>query len=316
MDMTSWRTSVTGAILAASIATMTAAQAASFAPLPAPGTPQQVAKAVAHSTSIRNVPSNLTPKLTQAGLVTFANTALGNKCFATCSWGKENAKPLVILFGDSHAYMWAPAVARAVLAAHGRLILYSSMGCVVAKVRTYGKWGNPNAYNTDCDKWRTRTIKKIQSKKPTLVLLAERTSDILSGPNTLVTDAAFRAGLATSMIEVKRSGAKVLMLGDNPPFANFVDPTGCVAQHPTAVQDCAAPKRPADVKWRDRHTVEAVIAAANGVSFFDSTKWICGKKTCSPIIGNMVAYRDWSHISPTYSAYLSKVIGEAMRGLY
>lgn len=314
--MTSWRTSVVGAILAASIATMTAAQATSFAPLPKPGTPKQVAEAVAQSTSIRSIPANLTPKLTQAGLVTFTKTALGSKCTATCSWGKENAKPLVILFGDSHAYMWAPAVARAVLAAHGRLILYSSMGCVVAKLHLYGKWGKPNAYNTGCDTWRTKTIKKIQSKKPALVVLAERTSYILSGPNTLVTDAEFRAGLATSMTEIKRSGAKVLMLGDNPPFANYLDPTGCVAQHPTAVQQCATPIRASTALWRDRHSAEASVAAANGVTFFDSTKWICGKKTCSPIIGNMVAYRDWSHISTTYSAYLSKVIGEAMRGLY
>ncbi len=314
--MTSRRTSVLGAILALTLGTMATAQASSFAPLPAPGSPKQVAKAVVQSTSIRTVPANLTPKLTQAGLVTFPNTQLGAKCVATCSWGKENAKPLVILFGDSHAYMWAPAVARAVLAAHGRLILYSSMGCVVAKLHLYGKWGNPNAYNTGCDTWRTKTIKKIQSKKPTLVLLAERTSYILSGPNTLVTDAEFRAGLTTSMTEIKRSGAKVLMLGDNPPFANYLDPTGCVAQHPKAVQQCSAPLRTSAPLWRDRHRAEASVAAANGVTFFDSTKWICGKKSCSPIIGNMVVYRDWSHISTTYSAYLSDVIGEAMRGLY
>jgi len=314
--MTSWRTSVVGAILAASIATMTAAQATSFVPLPAPGTPKQVAEAVAQSTSIQSIPANLTPSLTQAGLSTFPHTALGQNCDFTCSWGKENAKPLVILFGDSHAYMWAPAVARAVLAAHGRLILYSSVGCVVAKLHLYGIWNNPNVYNTGCDKWRTKTIKEIQAKKPTLVLLAERTSNILSGPNTMVTDGAFRTGLAISMTEIKRSGAKVLMLGDNPPFVNFLDPKGCLAQHPTAVQQCAAPLRASTALWRDRHGAEAAVAAANGVSFFDSTKWICGKKTCSPIIGNMLAYRDGSHISTTYSAYLSKVIGEAMRGLY
>ena len=314
--MTSWRTSVVGLALAVSIGTMTTAQASSFVPLPKPGTVQQVSDAVAQSISIEKIPANLTPKLTKAGLATFTNTALGAKCFATCSWGKENAKPLVILFGDSHAYMWAPAVARAVVAAHGRLILYSSMGCVVAKLHLYGKWGNPNVYNTGCDQWRTKTIKKIQSKKPTLVVLAERTSYILSGPDTLVTNAEFRAGLATSMTEIKRSGAKVLLIGDNPPFANYLDPTGCVAQHPTAVQDCAAPLRAKGALWRDRHGAEAAVAAANGVAFIDSTKWLCAKKSCSPIIGNMLAYRDWSHISTTYSAYLSGVVGEAMRDLY
>lgn len=295
---------------------MATAQASSFAPLPAPGVPKQVAKAVAQSTSIRTIPANLTPKLSEAGRATFPNTALGAKCAATCTWGKQNAKPLVILFGDSHAYMWAPAVARAVLAANGRLVVYWSMGCVVAKLHLYGKWGSPNEYSTDCDRWRAKIIRQIQSTKPTLVLLAERTYDIRSAPNTLVTDAEFRAGLANTMKDVKRSGAKVLMLGDNPPFADYLDPTGCVAQHPKAVQQCSTPLHSSSPIWRDRHRAEASVAEANGVTFFDSTRWLCGKKSCSPIIGNMVVYRDWSHISATYSAYLSNVIGEAIRGLY
>ena len=89
-----------------------------------------------------------------------------------------HAKPLVILIGDSHADMWSPAVARAVINGGGHLKMIWDLGCPVAKVHFYGTFSNPQIYDTACDAWRNQTLAEVRHLHPSLVLLSERTTNL------------------------------------------------------------------------------------------------------------------------------------------
>lgn len=289
--------------------------AASQIPLPAPGTASQIARAVAAAPSIHRLPSAASRSLLQIKRDNIANTSLGSGCTFACEWGKSS-KRLVVLFGDSHAYMWSPAVARAVLAGGGRLKLMWTVGCPVAKIHVYGTYSNPNIYNKACDDWRKQSLDQIRALHPSLVLLSERTAKLYSAPNTLFPDSSFRQGLTTTLRDLKAAGINVMMISDNPTYANFLDPTACMQMHPSDIQQCAVPTSQPDPQWRFRGAAERSVAKAVGVDVIDPIKWLCVKSACPPVIDNKAVYLDWSHITATYSAYLSKVIGQAIQGRY
>ena len=151
--------------------------AASQIPLPAPGTPAQIARALAAAPLTHRLPTDIT-QLHKIHSDKAENTWLGKGCvFFRCDWGKHS-KPLVILIGDSHADMWSPAVARAVINGGGHLKMIWDLGCPVAKVHFYGTFSNPQIYDTACDAWRNQTLAEVRHLHPSLVLLSERTTNL------------------------------------------------------------------------------------------------------------------------------------------
>jgi hypothetical protein len=60
---------------------------------------------------------------------------------------------------------------------------------------------------------------------------------------------------------------------------------------------------PAPYKGR-AELLQQTLTAAN-VTYLDPTNWFCTKKDCPAIVGNLLVYRDESHISTAYSYYLA-----------
>jgi hypothetical protein len=52
--------------------------------------------------------------------------------------------------------------------------------------------------------------------------------------------------------------------------------------------------------------------AHEGVRAIDPTPWFCSETVCPAIIGNILAYRDTSHMTATYSSALSPLLSEQL----
>jgi hypothetical protein len=65
-----------------------------------------------------------------------------------------------------------------------------------------------------------------------------------------------------------------------------------------------------------QNAAEANAASVSGIGYVDTTKWFCKVTStttlCPAVISGMIPYFDWSHISLTYSLYLTNVLKTAV----
>jgi SGNH domain (fused to AT3 domains) len=297
----------------ASVALAAGAVALGAARLPKPGTASQVAALVAVSSAIEQLPSKLVPPLSEAASDSAGAYygAAGRHCndVTTCVFGNLGAKRSIVLFGDSHAQMWLPALVPFAESQGYRLSLVWTSGCPAATVSVWD--AQTHSVNAACNSWRTKMIAKIHKLAPTLVLLASRTSDIPGPDNHPTTNSAWMMGLEQTISALETTKTTVAVIGDITAFSPNPLPQ-CLAANPSSIQACAVSNP--NGKTRQHFAAEQAAAAAEGVAYIDPQPWLC-TNVCSPVIGHMVAYYDTFHVSATYAEYLSGVWASAIKPL-
>jgi hypothetical protein len=291
-------------LVAAFLAAPSGAGAA--ARLPTPGTAAQVAALVAASSSIKQLPSNLVPALSQVAADTPGTYygVAGRECdgLTKCDFGDTKSKELLVLFGDSHAQMWLPALVPIATEEHVKLALVWDPGCPAADVTVWSV--TTHSVNKGCNPFRTKMIKQIKKADPFLVLLADRTSDVPGANNKLIADSVWQAGLETTISEVKSTTTKVAVIGDIDAFDASEVIAECLASNSNNVQACSVANP--NPTTHEHVAAEMAAASAEHVAYLNPQPWLC-TTVCSPVIGNMVAYWDAFHVSSTYAEYLSSV---------
>jgi hypothetical protein len=305
------RTSICLAAMPAVIAIAAAASAAP--PLPTPGTSAQVAALVASSSSIETLPSTLVPPLNEVPYDSPGTyyPAANHACdgVSKCIFGDQSSKSTIVLYGDSHAQMWLPALVPVAESAHDRLVLVWEPGCPAA---TLSVWNAPtHSISSACNRFRTSMVARIKKIDPGLVLLADRTSDIPGAGNQPTTSAEWQTGLEKTIFELKSKSTRVAVIGDVTVFSPKQLPE-CLAANPTKVQTCSVGNP--NGKTRQHFAAEKAASKAEGVSYLNQQSWLC-TTVCSPVIGDMVVYFDAFHVSSTYAEYLSGVWATALQPL-
>jgi hypothetical protein len=278
-----------------------------------PGAGQSAVEAlVKAAASIGKVPSSLAGKVGDA--TNDGPQAAWDGCLAAetdsqvgdnCVYGDKTAKKTVVLYGDSHAGMWASALDVAGQRAHWKLVLLAKPACAVPMLHFWLE--TTQRPNTQCDTWHTWATDKIVSLKPDLVVL----TSLFTGPRDFskkdITEAEWAQGMTATIDKVKKSGAKVAILGDMPYLEQSAPE--CLAAHSNNVQACATK---ASTAVNSEHGAgDKATALAAGATYVDTTKWFCSD-ICEPIIGSMVVYQNQYHITGVYSRYLSGVVASSL----
>jgi SGNH domain (fused to AT3 domains) len=217
-----------------------------------------------------------------------------------CVFGDATSGDVVVLFGDSHARMWLPAITPIATVDHLRLIVVGRNGCPLVAPGLSPRFGG-------CASVIRRDIRIIDAVKPAAIILADRTT--YAG----LSAAKWQAGLTATIDGLRPSGARIAVIGDIQVFdpgdvSNLLE---CLSVHPNAVQDCAVtdPNRAAP-----GHELEEARATALAHDLYvNPTPWLCTHRACSPIIGNNIVYWDAFHVSVNYAAYLAGVMASALR---
>jgi hypothetical protein len=298
--------------VAAAISVIALASQSSVAKLPPPGTPAKVSTLVAASASIESLPSSLLPSLSQLGdddPSTYYGSA-GQTCAGVtkCVWGDLKSSELVVLFGDSHAEMWLPALVPVAQEDHFKVALVWKAGCPAATVTVYD--GQTKSDYTACNVFRTQMITDIDKAKPALVLTADRTSDIHGPKNGPITNATWQQGLETTLLQLQSASTKVAVIGDITIFT--VNPAQCLASNAHHVQQCSVPNP--NPKTTQHFAAERAAAAAEGAPYLDPQPWLC-TTVCSMVIGKFGVYWDAFHVASTYAEFLSEDWANALAPL-
>jgi peptidoglycan/LPS O-acetylase OafA/YrhL len=226
----------------------------------------------------------------------------------SCVYGDVDADTTVVLFGDSHAAQWFPALDQIARDRHWRLVSLTKSACPVASVDV---WQDilKRPY-TECTRWRDRALAAVRAMHPAMVVFASLNTDagglIQATPDR---DRTWVDGWLTSLDRVKQPGTERVLLSDTPfPKSNVPD---CVASHLTNVSECAQGPGAALPEPR-RRTMLAAAAAADGVTVLDPTPWLCTDAICPVILGDVLMYKDSSHISTVYSKVLAPVLAAGL----
>jgi len=304
--------SAAGALVITLIMVPSSMAAAAEPRLPAPGTANQVATLVAASSKIQHLPNNLLPSLFDVvnddTATYYPVTERGCAGTARCVFGDKSSATSLVLFGDSHAFMWLPALIPLAVKRHLRLILIWSASCPAASVTVW----NPttNVPNLACNRFRASSIAAVRALKPALVLLASRTTEVTGAGGSPIADATWKVGLERTIHSIASKSTRVAVIGDVTQFSVLLP--DCLAAESKHVQACATPDP--NPKIPDHFAAEEAAAAATHVHYLNPHKWLCAA-TCSPVIGNYAAYYNDNHVTATYAAYLSTVFGAAVTAL-
>jgi hypothetical protein len=258
----------------------------------------------------QKVPSNLSPSLTRArnDLPPIYDNGcildLGTNTPKGCIYGASNGAITVVLFGDSHAAQWMPAMNK-VAAAHGwKLIVQVKKACPTAEIPTAKDPGK-----RDCWVWRQRVIDSFATLKPDLVVMSAYRYQLAGSAAGRDPDTVWQEGLDATVAKVRPNAGQVLLLGDS--ATPLMDVPSCVAGHLSSVPSCMNSRQGA--ARPGRLAVEREVAAKHDSLFIPTTDWMCTDAQCPVIVGNTLMYRDNSHVTATASVLLSPYIDAALR---
>jgi hypothetical protein len=267
---------------------------------------------VARTLPVKDVPANLDPNLPDAQTdepPVFVDGCMDSYTDASlrgCTFGDTASNTTVVLFGDSHAAMWFPAVDAAAQQYGWRLINWTKATCppfplpITSPVlgRTF----------TECDEWRANVLNQIQAIHPALVILgvARHYTDIYGfTPYSQI----WLSGLGQEVAAIRATGAQVMVFGPvpKPPF----DVPGCLSANLTDATACTVP---AAVGLNEGGiAAETTAVTDNGGAYVDTQPWFCTVSTCAVMVDNLLVYRDDNHITAVYANFLTSVVGPAMQ---
>ena len=208
-----------------------------------------------------------------------------------CTYGVPGAKVKVVLFGDSHAAQWFPALEKLALSQNFELISLTKSACpgpAVVKV-------DNGAYkNADCSAWRENSFQRIREIHPEAVIVSGMEHFEL--PHGISDRGSWwRDGESKTLAQLKGSTSHLIYIVDTPHPQR--DIPSCLASRSSARCNSTEPSTP--------YTI-------SGFSNIDPTSWLCNR-TCPAIVNGVIAYRDASHISVAMSRKLSSKLLSALQ---
>jgi peptidoglycan/LPS O-acetylase OafA/YrhL len=234
-----------------------------------------------------------------------------------CSFGRTDG-PSVILFGDSHAGQWIPAM-RGLQASGWHVVTMLKSACPSVDVSIY----NPHLQREDvnCSNWRAKALDYIRKKKPATVLLCNSSGYVkrpdFQDPYAQVTAAQWEAGMRSTLTKMDTGSTTVLLVRDTPrPGFDVPICLSRAVSHPALFSEkaCAISETNAIAApvWR------AEVLAAQGLPYvtpMDLTNQFCMSGQCDPVVNNVVVYRDGNHITLAFSSHLAPVIESGLQSL-
>jgi peptidoglycan/LPS O-acetylase OafA/YrhL len=219
-----------------------------------------------------------------------------------CSY--TTGRRTVVLFGDSHALQWFPAMETLARENGWRLHSFTRSSCSPAQIALDER--RAQARYLECDAWRAQVVARIGRLRPDLLVVSSSVNyrQVLTG-RPADPDAVWQTGWVRTLATLKRLAGRVRMIADTPFLT--VAPADCLSTNPTAISRCAAPR--ADVlpepRWREQ---QRAISVASGVPVIDPVPWLCTTR-CPLVVGDTLIYRDSNHLTEAYARLVAPLLG-------
>ena len=245
-----------------------------------------------------NIPNFLPAKCYSTSTTTVQS--MPSNAATACAFGDTNASQTILLFGDSQAAMWVPALNIAGEILHWKIVFVAKVGC--------GPWIDPaNEGITACNQWVKGEIALANQLKPQVVLPVGLTTGWRN--NRYPTRVQFDNEIKSMVKALTPSRAKVLFFDEIPQYYSSLTsatPATCLTVHSSSIQSCELTIKQVMSIW----TTKAlnVVADADHLSIVPVRQFFCGKTRCDLFVnapnGSHLIYSDWAHMNADYSAWI------------
>ncbi len=213
-----------------------------------------------------------------------------------CSFGEiSNPESTVVLYGDSHAAQWFPAMKIIAESRHWKLVTVIKSACSPMNISILR---NARAIEA-CERWRKLTIATIQELHPDAVIMSSSSLYQQRNSSRLIDASDWEKGSRDTFLAIARHGIALRFIRDTPHADYDVPP--CLAQLAWNGHATCPPLSRRNALSPDIYQAEVHAAAdmAN-VRIIDMSDAICGSDSCATEQGDLVKYRDSDHLTSRY----------------
>jgi hypothetical protein len=260
------------------------------------------------------VPADLTPSLSDPEA--WAPVIVENGCQLSlpseikskpCVYGDPKAHTSVVLFGDSHAGSWFPALDQIARQRHWRLLIFTRAGCSPPEV----------LLNAGCDTWRQNTENQIAAIHPAIVFLSwARWIEVGAKPLAGVAKGygnAWLNGVAAIFEFLHRSAGRVIFISDVPTLS--FGGAECLSKHPAGVRRCNNTPRSKAMFLPKIRAKEFRLAAETHIASIDPIPWLCTATVCPVLVRNILVYWDTAHMTTAWSTFIAPVLNKSITSI-
>ncbi len=213
-----------------------------------------------------------------------------------CEYGDLDSDMVVAVVGDSKILQWQSAIEQIATDEGWHVQSYTKSSCAFSAGMQAAK-GEPY---TSCAQWNENVLADLVELDPDVVLTSGRNAEALedwedpdSGSTEAMTDA-----LAEQWAHLSDEGIPVVPILDNPSPGDL-SVYECVAENLDNLEACTFDRE----EGIDRSQAPLQQEAADrvdGVQTIDLSDLVCPEQTCVPVIGNVLVYRQSSHVTDAY----------------
>jgi peptidoglycan/LPS O-acetylase OafA/YrhL len=233
----------------------------------------------------------------------------GAAALKVCTLGSTEPDPerVIAIVGDSHAAAWLTALDTLGQERDWQVRTYTKVSCPATSAVRVLPNEQTDDYRVSCHEWGQAVVSDLAAHpEVTDVIVTAYSSayEFDSAEDDPLADAAVD-GFAEVWADLVDQGHRVHVIaavprtqGENVPdcLAATDDPIDCATDRATSL-----PPDP---------LVTAVERSGPGVHLIDLSDRFCDETLCYPVVGDVVVYRDYSHISAEYSIALLPYLAE------
>lgn len=208
-----------------------------------------------------------------------------------CTYGVVDSNKTLVLYGDSHAAQWFPALEKIALERGYKLVSLTKSACASVDIPREDQGAFKDVH---CQKWRENSIARIKQIKPVAVIMSS--FQYFTPPSGYPSRSEWwDDGQHRLLKDLQGSSARLIYISDTP--RPLRDIPNCLASRDS--QSCdSSEKTPVEI--------------INGFQKIDPTPWLCSTY-CPAIQDGYVVYRDASHISVAAALALKPQLEQALR---
>ena len=225
-----------------------------------------------------------------------------------CEWGDPHGEVVVAAVGDSKIAQWMSALDAIGEEQGWRIVSHTKSACVFSEAVQVND-GKPY---TSCSQWNEKVKQELVELDPDVVLTSHSAHLALwseQDPTDSRNEEAMTEGVVSAWSYLAEHGIPVVAILDNPdPRMSVYE---CVAEHPDDLAACTF-DRDAGVAHSGRPAQLEAAERVPGARTVDTLDLICPTDTCVPVIGNVLVYRQTSHITDTYARSLTEPLAERL----
>lgn len=202
-----------------------------------------------------------------------------------CEFGDPASTKTAVIFGDSIAMQWFPAMQAAFTSNGWKLVAITKSACPMVDAPVYNK--RIRREYTECEQWRNDSIQRIAQMHPDLVVAG-------SSHWYEFSDSQWRDGTESVFKKLSASAPTTIMIASTPKTP-FNGPSCLESDNLGA---CKGKEEPSD---RERiEELRSDSARLTGVHVIDMSDVVCPNGLCNAEIDGIPVFRDTQHLTPAF----------------